>query len=66
MFLGLRRLAGVDEGDYRARFGRDLFDDYADEIDELLKAGLIVRGAKGIHLSQKGLDFANRVFMAFV
>ena len=66
MFLGLRRLAGVDEGEYRARFGRDLFDDYAGEIDELLKAGLIIRGAKGIRLSEKGLDFANRVFMAFV
>ena len=66
MFLGLRRLAGVSAIDYAALFGRNMFDDYADEIQNLLREGLILCEGDTIALSEKGLDFANRVFMAFV
>jgi oxygen-independent coproporphyrinogen-3 oxidase len=41
MILGLRMLAGVSLGAYRARYGSDLLADYADEIVHLLQAGLV-------------------------
>lgn len=66
MFLGLRRLAGVSDADYAALFGRSFFDDYAPEIEKLIMEGLLIRDGNTIRLSEKGLDFANRVFMAFV
>ena len=66
MFLGLRRLAGVSGADYAALFNRNLFDDYAAEINHLLMEGLIICDGNTIRLSETGLDYANRVFMAFV
>ena len=66
MFLGLRRLSGVSDIDYTALFGRSIFDDYTAEIDNLQRESLIVCEGNRVRLSEKGLDFANRVFRAFI
>lgn len=66
MYLGLRRLVGVDDADYREMFGSSFFDDYKDQIDKLLDEELIEKDDSRIFLSAKGLDLANQVFMEFV
>lgn len=41
MILGLRMLAGVSLNAYRDRYGSDLLADYADEIERLIRSGLV-------------------------
>lgn len=66
MFLGLRRKQGVDDRDYHAKFGRSFFQDYEEEIKALIRQGLLYRSDTQICLTDKGMDLANQVFMAFV
>ncbi len=66
MFLGLRKTEGVEDRAYHQLFGSSFFEDYAQEIDELIKRQLIVKRKDTIALTPSGLDLANQVFMAFV
>lgn len=66
MFLGLRRLAGVADGDYRRRFGRSFFDDYGSAIARLKDEGLVMVQGETLGLTDRGLDLANQVFVEFV
>ncbi len=66
MMLGFRMLEGVSFSDFKARFGVDMEQLYAKEIDKLLKAGLINKEENCIKLSSKGLIFGNEVFAEFI
>jgi putative oxygen-independent coproporphyrinogen III oxidase len=75
MMTGLRLTQeGVSENEFQVRFGKSLRDTYRNEIDELLKLGLIEspspsgRGARGevLRLTQRGRLLGNQVFMRFV
>ncbi|WP_195269222.1 radical SAM family heme chaperone HemW [Eubacterium sp. 1001713B170207_170306_E7] len=65
MFLGLRRMYGVDDADYQKLFGSSFFEDF-EEIGGLVEAGLLTREGPVIRLTRRGQDLANQVFMAFV
>ena len=64
MFLGLRLMRGVDLQDYRARFGRDLREQFNGEIDRLKEAGLIQIGPQVLKLTSRGALLSNEVFAA--
>jgi oxygen-independent coproporphyrinogen III oxidase len=66
MFLGLRLTAGVDLNLFHGRFGRRAEDVYTQEIEGLLKNGLVEINGGFLHLSGKGLPLANVVFREFV
>jgi oxygen-independent coproporphyrinogen-3 oxidase len=66
MMLGLRLVEGVHNREFHSRFGKDIYDVYGDKINELAKDGLVESDGENVRLSNKGLDFANRVFMEFV
>jgi oxygen-independent coproporphyrinogen-3 oxidase len=66
VFLGLRLLRGVDLKEYRERFGRDLSEDYSDELDRLADAGLIEFPGHLMRLTRRGALLSNEVFSAFV
>jgi oxygen-independent coproporphyrinogen-3 oxidase len=55
MILGLRLMRGVTP-----------LEKYKDEIEKLIKNGLLIREENRILLSEKGLDLANHVFLEFV
>lgn len=64
---------GVSENEFQVRFGKSLHDVYKDDIDELLKMGLIesqtpkVADTSGvIRLTKRGRLLGNQVFMRFV
>lgn len=65
MFLGLRRMCGVNDADYRRLFGSSFFEDF-EEIGNLVAEGLLTREGPVIRLTPKGQDLANQVFVAFV
>lgn len=66
IFLGLRLMRGVSLAEYRARFGSDLRDEYADDLARLSEAGLIELNDDLLRLTASGALFSNEVFVTFV
>lgn len=66
IFLGLRLNRGVDLLEYKERFGDDLVEKYASELNSLSENGLVVLNEVNLCLTRKGRLFSNEVFSAFV
>ncbi len=64
IFLGLRLMRGLDLENYRARFGRDLREDYESELRRLGEAGLIEFDHDLLKLTSRGALLSNEVFAA--
>jgi putative oxygen-independent coproporphyrinogen III oxidase len=64
IFLGLRLMRGVDLESYRARFGRDLREEYRSELGHLRDAGLIEFDRDLLKLTSRGALLSNEVFAA--
>lgn len=66
MILGLRKLNGVSKIDVKEKFGYDIEEVYSSEITKLLRLGLLIQEDDRVRLTDKGLDFANQVFLEFL
>jgi len=66
MMLGLRLIEGVSAAEFKKRFGVNMFDIFASQIEMLNKKKLILAEESGIKLSHRGLDLANQAFLEFV
>ena len=66
MILGLRLTQGVSQQAFAEVFGVTPAQQYPDEINQLIAADLLDVNGDNLALTTKGLDFANRVFAAFV
>ena len=64
IFLGLRLMRGVNLESYRARFGRDLREEYRIELGHLRDAGLIEFDHDLLKLTSRGALLSNEVFAA--
>jgi len=64
IFLGLRLMRGLDLEDYRSRFGSDLRDRYAADLNRLVEAGLIEIDEGLMRLTRRGALLSNEVFAA--
>jgi oxygen-independent coproporphyrinogen-3 oxidase len=66
LYLGLRRLDGVRRADYLRRFGGPPERDFPAELDELRALGLVEDVLGSLRLTQRGIHFADEVFLRFV
>ncbi|RMG55045.1 MAG: radical SAM family heme chaperone HemW [Acidobacteria bacterium] len=66
LFLGLRRIRGIDLGEFRARYGVDPWSAYEAELQPLVDAGLVVKEGGHLKLTRKGWVLSNEVFAVFV
>jgi len=66
MMLGLRKISGVDIGEFRLKFSRDVFATYKSSLEKLMAWNLIEVSDGNIKLTKKGLDVANVVWEEFV
>ncbi len=64
--LGLRRLDGVSRAAYERRFGVSPEADFGPELAELRGLGLVADRAGWLALTQRGILFADEVFLRFV
>ena len=64
--LGLRHLDGVSRAAYWRRFGERPEDAFGAELAELRALGLLAERAGSICLTERGILFADEVFMRFV
>lgn len=65
IFLHLRLNSGLDTAHYRARFGRELRDEFAADLDHLQQAELIEFAGDDLKLTAKGRLYSNEVFAVF-
>jgi oxygen-independent coproporphyrinogen III oxidase len=66
MMLGLRLIEGVSYESFAARFGCDLRQEFAGELQPLQENRLIEATESGVRLTGRGLPLANLVFAAFI
>ena len=68
MFMGLRRAAGADLAEARARFGVDVWERYGLQLEPIIKKGLArYDGDKQrLWLTPKGMEIGNQIFAIFV
>lgn len=66
MFLGLRKIKGINDKDFKELFNESFFDIYKKEIEKHINNGLLIKEEENIRLSPKGLDLANYVMSDFV
>ena len=66
VFLGLRRISGIELSRFKAIFGKDFWELYGDETKNLIGRGLLEHSGDKLRLTPLGLDLANSVFSEFV
>lgn len=70
IFTGLRKNSGIDLGDFRRRFGKDLWEFYSghvrEEFEEYADGGFAAVTDDNIRLTVKGMNISNRIMAMFV
>ena len=66
MILGLRKINGINKDEFKEKFSIELEDVFKNEIEKLLKQGLIEKLNNNIKLTKRGIDVANIVWEEFV
>ncbi len=66
LYLGFRRLDGVSRADYRRRFGASPELHFGAELEALRSLGLVCESASHLRLTERGILFADEVFLRFV
>ncbi len=66
IFLGLRKIEGLDLKSFEARFGRSVYDIYSAQIAKLAEDGLLEQDNGSLRLTDKGILLGNEVFSRFI
>ena len=66
IMMGLRLTEGIAYGDFQARFGIDLMEQYGEAIRHLCESGLGVSGDTGLRLTKRGMDLQNQALLLFM
>ncbi|HZD60729.1 MAG TPA: coproporphyrinogen III oxidase, partial [Anaerolineae bacterium] len=66
VFLGLRKVEGIDLEEFKVYFGRPLHAVYGAQVDELVRDGLVVQDSNRLRLTPRGILLGNEVFSRFV
>ncbi|MDO4938444.1 MAG: radical SAM family heme chaperone HemW [Lachnospiraceae bacterium] len=66
MILGLRMTQGVSAAEFHDRFGMNMMEKYAEEIEKHVRQGLLDIDMPYVRLTEKGLDLANVVMQDFI
>lgn len=66
MFMGLRKLGGIDESEFEKRFSQPLDAVYKNVINKYLEQGLLKRDKGKLYLSKEGIEVSNQVMAEFL
>ncbi|MBC2283322.1 radical SAM family heme chaperone HemW [Listeria booriae] len=66
MFLGLRKVAGVDKAHFQAKFGQSLDATFANAIDKTIGKGWLESTPESVRLTRRGRFLGNNVFQEFL
>ena len=66
VMLNLRKTEGLDKTKFKRKYQKDVYDIFSEEINELVKDGLLKDEKGHIMLTDRGLEVANLVWEKFV
>jgi oxygen-independent coproporphyrinogen-3 oxidase len=66
MFLGLRKTAGVNKEIFYKKFRVQMENVFSEQINKLVKQGLIINEEQAIKLTHQGKLLGNEVFQEFI
>lgn len=67
MFLGLRKIKGVNKEEFKRRFSKDIYDVYGEVINKYKKLKLLNEDNMGnIYLTYQGIEVSNSVLCEFI
>ncbi|MBC1982850.1 radical SAM family heme chaperone HemW [Listeria booriae] len=66
MFLGLRKVTGVDKAHFQAKFGQSLDATFANAIDKTIEKGWLESTPESVRLTRRGRFLGNNVFQEFL
>lgn len=62
VFLGLRKIKGIQEETFAEAFGENIWDCYGKNLERVISEGLLEREEGFLQLTKKGIDVSNYVF----
>ena len=66
MFMGLGKIDGISEEEFKNRFNKSIDEIYEDIISKYIKEGLIIREDRRIKLTVKGIEYSNIIMADFL
>lgn len=66
MFMGLRKINGIDENEFKNRFSMNINDVYGEILNKYIGEGLLIRESGRIFLSEKGIEISNVIMADFL
>lgn len=66
MFLGLRKIKGINKEVFKKRFNINIYNVYGDVIKKLINEKLLIDSKENVLLTQKGLNISNYVLSYFL
>lgn len=66
MFMGLRKINGIDENEFKNRFSMNINDVYGEILNKYICEGLLIRESGRIFLSEKGIEISNVIMADFL
>ena len=66
MFMGLRKINGIDENEFKNRFSMNINDVYGEIINKYIDEGLLIRESGRIFLSEKSIEISNIIMADFL
>ncbi|MDK0569537.1 radical SAM family heme chaperone HemW [Clostridium perfringens] len=66
MFMGLRKINGIDENEFKKRFGMNINDVYGEILNKYIDEGLLIRESGRVFLSEKGIEISNIIMADFL
>ena len=66
MFMGLRKINGIDENEFKKRFSMNINDVYGEILNKYIGEGLLIRESGRIFLSEKGIEISNVIMADFL
>lgn len=66
MFMGLRKINGIDENEFKKRFSMNINDVYGEILNKYIGEGLLIRESGRIFLSEKGIEISNIIMADFL
>ncbi|XZL55733.1 radical SAM family heme chaperone HemW [Clostridium perfringens] len=66
MFMGLRKINGIDENEFKNRFSMNINDVYGEILNKYIGEGLLIRESGRIFLSEKGIEISNVIIADFL
>ncbi|WP_125152570.1 radical SAM family heme chaperone HemW [Clostridium rectalis] len=66
MFMGLRKIKGINIEEFQKRFKLDIYEIYGNTIEKYLNNGLLINNNNSLSLSEEGIQVSNRIMCDFI